>query len=130
MIVTDWSKYAPYFNESEFRCSHTGRCEMQKEFMDRLYILRAEYNKPMTISSGFRHRTHPIEARKTSTGEHPQGLCADIRVYGADALDLLELALRHGFRRIGVNQKGNATTRFIHIGVGSPSLPTPAIWTY
>ena len=128
MIVTDWSPYAPYFTRDEFACKHTGKCEMQSHFMDRLLALRIEYGKPMRISSGFRDVTHPKESRKAATGEHPRGVCCDVAVEGIDALRLLQLALRHGFSRIGVNQKG--AVRFLHLGVGDTGLPNPAIWSY
>lgn len=128
-LVTDWSKYAPYFSESEFTCRHTGKCEMQKEFMDKLLALRIKYGRAMSISSGYRHWSHPVEARKGhKNGEHTQGLCCDVAVSHADAYALLALALEMGFPRIGVQQKG--TGRFLHIGLGSESLPTPAIWSY
>lgn len=127
MIVTDWSRY-PNFSRAEFACSHTGKCEMRAEFMDVLQAIRTEYGKPMTISSGYRDRTHPAERKKVATGEHPQGLCADVAVQGADALRLIEIALRHGIMRIGVQQKGAG--RFVHLGLGGPGLPTPALWSY
>lgn len=126
--VTDWDKY-PNFSEKEFRCSHTGLCEMQEEFMDILQTIRTEYGKPMTVSSGYRHPTHPVEARKERAGEHSQGMCADISVRGKDALELLTIALRLGVKRVGVQQKGSG--RFLHLGIGeSDYFPTPHIWSY
>lgn len=56
MSVVDWSKY-PNFSEAEFRCRHTGKCEMRPEFLAVLQAIRAEYGKPMIISSGYRDRT-------------------------------------------------------------------------
>lgn len=128
MIVLDWEPYAPYFSRAEFACRHTGKCGMQSEFLDVLLAIRKEYGRPMHISSGYRDRLHPVEAKKATTGEHPQGLCADVAIQGADALRLIEIALRHGIRRIGVQQKGAG--RFVHLGLGGPGLPTPAIWSY
>ena len=128
MIVLDWHPYAPYFSRQEFVCKHTGKCGMQDGFMDRLLAVRREYGAPMTISSGYRDRTHPIEARKATAGEHTQGLCCDVAVQGEAALRLIEIALKHGLRRIGVQQKGAG--RFVHLGLGGPGLPSPAIWSY
>tara|TARA_R110000744_G_C19371770_1_gene563174 strand:+ start:44082 stop:44480 length:399 start_codon:yes stop_codon:yes gene_type:complete len=128
-VVTDWGLYAPYFKRSEFECSHTGKCEMDKEFMDQLLDLRVKFNKPMIINSGYRHWTHPIEAKKGhKNGDHVQGRCADIGVAYADSFELLRLAINMGFERIGVNQKGSG--RFLHLGLGSDTLPTPALWSY
>lgn len=129
--VTDWSIYAPYFKESEFACSHTGLCEMDKEFMDMLLDLRVKFGKPIVISSGYRHWSHPIEAKKGHrNGDHVQGRCADIKVYFEDAFELLSLAINMGFERIGVDQKGGVSSRFLHLGLGSDTLPTPRIWSY
>lgn len=129
MRVTDWGLY-PNFTEDEFRCRHTGLCEMQAEFMELLQAIRRAYGKPMVISSGYRHPSHPTEARKAhTTGEHTRGTCCDVAVSGPDALRLVEIALSFGVSRIGVNQKGNAG-RFIHLGIGGPGLPAPALWSY
>lgn len=121
----DWSKY-PNFNESEFRCRHTGKCEMQPEFMQRLQALRVEYGKPMTITSGYRHWTHPTEAKKGhTTGEHTRGLCADIACTdGRARYELITLALKHGFNRIGIAKN------FVHLGLGGTGLPPNVIWEY
>lgn len=124
----DWSKY-PNFSESEFRCKHTGKCEMDPEFMERLQALRTAYGKPMVISSGYRHWSHPEEVKKGhKNGEHTMGRCCDVAIRGPDALELLGLALRYGFTRIGIQQKGDG--RFIHLGLGGPGLVNPALWTY
>lgn len=128
MVVTDWDAYAPFFTEAEFRCKHTGKCLMQKEFMDVLYQIRRAYGKPMKISSGYRHKTHPVEAKKGwTTGEHTTGMCCDVQVRGADAVRLMQIALNQGVGRIGVQQKGAG--RFLHLGI-SKRLANPAMWSY
>lgn len=127
-MVTDWSRY-PNFSEAEFRCRHTGRCEMQAAFMDVLQAIRTEYGMPMAISSGYRHPSHPAEARKGhTTGEHTRGACCDVAVQGEAALRLVRIALAHGITRIGVQQNGGE--RFLHLGIGGEGLPAPTIWSY
>ena len=129
-IVTDWSKYAPYFAEKEFRCKHTGKCLMNETFMDRLLALRLAYGKPMPISSGYRDKTHPIEAKKATTGTHTTGRACDVAVTGKDAYRLVELAYQYGFTGIGINQKGGG--RFIHLDDCGPAVgrPRPTVWSY
>lgn len=123
--MIDWSMY-PNFSASEFDCKHTGRNEMKTEFMDRLQALRTAYGKPMKITSGYRHPSHPVEARKGhSNGEHTRGMCADIAcASGSERYELVYLALSHGFHRIGIAKT------FLHLGLGGPGLPSNVIWEY
>lgn len=132
MVVTDWTKYALFFKEDEFKCSHTGKCEMQEEFMDRLYNLRGYLNYPFIISSGFRDVSHPVEAKKDVRGEHTFGIAADIVVYGKKAFQMVSIAEKFGFTRIGISQRGDISKRFIHLGTGEGvgRLPNPWIWSY
>lgn len=125
----DWSRW-PNFSAWEFQCSHTGEDGMDESFMDRLQALRTEYGKAMEITSGYRAPSHPIEARKGSPGAHASGRAADIAVLGGDALQVIELALRHGFTGFGVNQKGGG--RFIHLDdlPNETGRPRPWIWSY
>lgn len=121
----DWSKY-PNFRKEEFKCSHTGKNEMQPRFMEKLQQFRTKWNKPMTVTSGYRDKTHPIEAKKAKPGEHSKGLCADIAVGPADRHAFVKLAFELGFTRIGV------ANTFIHLGVATEAdgHPSPRIWTY
>lgn len=126
----NWSRYAPYFTEAEFKCKHTGLCEMNEQFMDKLLELRKEFDKPMRISSGYRDKRHPIEAVKSTSGAHSTGNACDIAVSGEDALQILRLALSLGFTGIGIQQKGSA--RFIHLDdlPNSKNFTRPTIWSY
>ena len=124
----NWSKYAPYFYESEFRCKHTGECLMDEEYMDTLFQVRLAYGKLMKVTSGYRAPSHPIEAAKSRPGEHSMGRCADFAVFGADAIRLMRIALNHGMTRIGVQQKGAG--KFLHLGMGGRHLSKPNIWSY
>ena len=128
-MAIDWDKY-PNFSEAEMACKHTGKCDMKPEFMAILQDIRNEYGKPMKVSSGYRDVTHPIEAAKDNPGEHTLGTCADIAVHGSDAVFLMKIALRMGVTRIGINQKGPVSSRFLHLGIGGNGLPNPAMWSY
>jgi len=121
----DWSKY-PNFTKGEFDCKHTGLNEMKPEFMEKLQALRLAYGSPMHITSGYRHQTHPVEARKgRSDGEHTRGLCCDVACSnGLDRYRLVKLAIEFGFHRIGIAKN------FVHIGLGGQGLPSPVIWEY
>lgn len=125
MAKAQWGTYKN-FPKSEFDCKHTGKNEMQHEFMVRLQRLRDEFDRPMTITSGYRHPRHPIEAKKThSNGEHTQGMCCDVRCLDSGTrYTLVSLALKHGFSRIGIAKT------FLHFGLGGKGLPNNVIWDY
>tara|TARA_R110000851_G_scaffold33914_1_gene90501 strand:+ start:162 stop:554 length:393 start_codon:yes stop_codon:yes gene_type:complete len=130
-MSVDWSK-SKYFKANEFICSHTGTEKMDQDFIDKLNKLRDTYNKPITISSGYRDSTHPVEAIKKDPkgGAHVSGKAADILIERKNAFELLSLALLIGFTGIGVNQKGGA--RFLHLDTleNSPTRPRPTMWSY
>ena len=124
----NWYKY-PNFTEDEFKCSHTGVCKMDKQFMDKLQALRTEAGFPFIITSGYRDPSHPVEAKKNKPGEHTLGKAADIGISGQNADKLVELSFKHGFTRRGINQKGSS--RFIHLGTATPEDGFPqTIWSY
>jgi zinc D-Ala-D-Ala carboxypeptidase len=121
----DWSRY-PNFSRDEFRCKHTGKDGMQAAFMEVLQKVRQEFGRPMRVTSGYRHPTHPVEAQKQrSDGEHTRGMCADIAcTNGRDRYDLISIAMKHGISRIGVAKT------FVHLGMGGEGLPPRVIWEY
>lgn len=128
MTPAQWNKQKvlyPNFSKEEFDCKHTGTNEMKHEFMRVLQAIRDEYG-PMKVTSGFRHPTHPVEARKKhANGEHTKGMCADVACNsGAERYRLVTLALKHGITRIGIAKT------FVHLGLGAPGLPNNVIWEY
>lgn len=125
--MIDWGRY-PNFKAEEFKCQHCGSDGIRAELLAKLQAMRSEYAKPMKITSGYRCPQHPVEAKKAIPGAHSLGLAADIAVQGADAHRVLELAFKHGFNGIGVQQKG--TGRFIHVDVCTSELPRPTVWSY
>jgi uncharacterized protein YcbK (DUF882 family) len=131
MLVTDWDKYAPFFYKDEFDCKHTGQNKMTVEFMDRLLGLRKELGIPFIITSGFRHPTHPSEAHKSAPGTHTEGIACDIQATtGTTAGAIIEAALRHGFKGIGVAQDSQRrrSARFVHLDLRKSV--TPVFWSY
>lgn len=101
---------------------------MKPEFMDLLQELRTRYGKPMIVTSGYRHPTHPIEARKSQPGSHASGLAVDIGCQGQDAYQIVKLALDLGFTGVGVSQKAGGA-RFVHLDL-LPDPPRPNMWSY
>ena len=125
MSAAQWDKY-PNFAKAEFDCKATGENNMQHEFMEKLQAIRTAYGKSMKVTSGFRSKKHPIEAKKThSNGEHTQGNCADIACdNGSDRFRLISLAIANGITRIGIAKN------FLHLGIGGKGLPNNVVWDY
>lgn len=92
-----------YFHYDDFKCSHTGKNEIQHSFIDRLDQLRYLCGFPLVVNSGFRDETHPAERRKTSPGWHTKGCAADLAISGGEQRRLLvEMAIFLDFGGIGV----------------------------
>ena len=127
--MIEWSDYEPLFYKHEFDCQETGENEMTLDFMNRIYALRSEYDKPMIITSGYRSPDHSIERDKPQRGEHTYGNACDVAVYGENTYNLINLAMKHGFTRIGVKQRGDYSKRFIHLGLDN-NFPHPTVWSY
>ena len=124
--MSDWK----YFSEDELKCSHTGKCEMDDDFMLKLTELREAVGKPFVITSAYRDPTHPIEAAKKTPGAHTTGKAVDILMRGEDAYRTIILAAAFGMTGIGVKQHGES--RFIHVDSigGTSERPRPWIWSY
>ena len=106
---------------------------MHSKMIDLLQLIRDQHGKPIFISSGYRCPQHPVEAMKDKPGEHTHGMAVDIICNGFQALDVIKIAQLLGVTRIGVHQKGRASDRFIHLGIGEkylPDFPKNALWTY
>jgi uncharacterized protein YcbK (DUF882 family) len=116
-----------YFTKKEMECQHCGKSKWDQEFIDWLTLVRIEADFPFPITSGYRCSEHPLEARKSipTSGAHTTGRAVDIGVRGAKALRVVEIALKHGCVRVGVNQKGR--NRFVHLDLADkPS----SLWSY
>lgn len=123
-------EWAPFFTVQEFTCKGNGACLMDADFMQRLFQLREEFNRPMVVTSGYRSPDYNLKVAETgATGPHTTGCAVDIAVNGSAAYDLINLAMQHGFTGIGISQKG--LSHFVHLDTLQPPLfPRKMIWTY
>ncbi len=120
-----------YFTPDEFKCSHCDSMNMDTAFVMLLDRMREELGFPFVITSGYRCPKHPIEAAKAVPGAHSTGKAADIAVHGRRAYDLIALALDRGVTGIGVAQKGNMESRFIHLDIrDDDKAQRPWLWSY
>tara|TARA_B110000046_G_scaffold13390_1_gene13162 strand:- start:338 stop:679 length:342 start_codon:yes stop_codon:yes gene_type:complete len=111
-----------YFKLSDFDCQETGNNEMSEEFLEKLDDLRHVCGFPFIITSGYRDKTHSIEARKAKAGTHARGIASDIRINnGNEAYQIIKHAQSMGFNGIGVAKS------FIHVDIRQGM---PVIWCY
>lgn len=121
-----------YFKLDEFKCTHTGKNYISKEFVAKLDELAeriAEDLKtqgvprfPLIINSGYRDKTHPDEVSKDKPGRHNQGIAADIRANNWHAYLIMKHAFAMGFKGIA---RGDG---FVHIDFRQTKFG--ASWTY
>lgn len=116
-----------YFHIDEFKCKHCGDNKMAFDFITKLDALRREVGFPLRVTSGYRCPVHNQNVSTTGpNGPHTTGRAVDLDVRGANALKLIEAALKAGFTGVGVQQKG--ATRFIHLDDLTDGRPM--IWSY
>lgn len=126
-------KSYPFFPAKELKCKCAlcGAHQMPEDFMEALVALRIDVDFPMPLSSAWRCPSHNNRVSSTGfTGPHTKG-AVDVRVYGEEAVILIERAIHHGFTGIGVSQKGPKGHRFIHLDrLIETFAPRPWIWSY
>ena len=82
--------------------------------MDQLTILRQKVNRPFVITSGYRDPSHPMKQKKILDNT----LKVMLLIYYAMVLRLrnYKRSVAMGvFKGIGFQQKGNHSSRFIHL---------------
>jgi len=110
-------------------CGHV-KCDKRSvnQFtLDMLQHVRADYGRPMIITSGGRCPYHPNEVTKKKAGDHQRQYAVD--VFYDNELDrnkLMVLAGRYGATRVAGSERLN----FVHLAwtpTGDASVPT---WSY
>ncbi|MEH6754600.1 MAG: D-Ala-D-Ala carboxypeptidase family metallohydrolase [Alphaproteobacteria bacterium] len=123
-----------YFTILEMQC----RCGCRRSDMDLQFMLQLEAIRlvvgPMEIASGFRCSDHNARvSRSGMDGPHTTGRAADIRIHGARAYHLIEVAQGHRMTGLGIAQKGPRSGRFVHLDnlqMGETPGPRPWLWSY
>jgi uncharacterized protein YcbK (DUF882 family) len=120
--------YAPYpnFKPQELACKHTNQHGVREELVRFLQAMRNEFGRPIVITSGYRHPTHPVEARKAEPGAHSAGLAVDIACRDPRTVhELVRLGFKHGATGIGISQRAGRP-QFVHMDL----MPRRALWSY
>lgn len=118
MTTSNWN--SKYFSPRELRCKHTGKLEISAVLVSKLDQLREKMGNPIVVTSGYRDRSHPVEAVKAIPGRHAQGIAVDVAISGHNKFDLIRTAMELGFNGIGINLKKG----FIHLDLRAENLRT------
>ena len=117
-----------YFTKEEFDCQYSGENEMSDDLLLAVDLLRGKCGFPFVITSGYRSKDHPIEAKKKQekVGTHAQGIAADIKVTdGTQRYKIVEEAIKMGFTGIGI------AGSFVHVDIRDlDGNESPVMWTY
>ena len=142
--MTDSVNLEPAFREAgitnflprEFACK-CGKCGGKNlivvDFVMDLQELRTRAARPLIISSGYRCPQHVSEKKKSAPGPHQTGLAADIVCFGDSADFILKIVYDMGlFRGKGIHQKGDVSSRFLHVDQAPTEAyrQRPWIWSY
>ena len=120
-----------YFTHEELACQGTGECDMNEDFMHKLMTIREELDRPMVLSSAYRHPAHNSAINGAKDSPHIYGRAVDVQCMGNIAYKIIELSIKHDMTGIGVSQRGNHDSRFIHIdNMSSDTHPRPWVWSY
>ena len=117
-----------YFTKEEFDCQYSGENEMSDDLLLAVDLLRGKCGFPFVITSGYRSKDHPIEAKKKQekVGTHAQGIAADIKVTdGTQRYKIVKEAIKMGFTGIGI------AGSFVHVDIRDlDGNESPVMWTY
>jgi len=119
-----------YFAPVELSCKCCGANKFNPETLSKLNKLRELVGHPITLSSAYRCEAYNKRIGATQT--HATGQAVDVLVSGAQAYDVIKKAIECGFNGIGVSQKGDRASRFIHIDdlPINGAILRPAVWSY
>ena len=74
-----------HFKTSEFACKHCGEVKVDSELLAVLELVRNHFGAPVTVTSGYRCKTHNLNVGGAPKSKHVEGIAADIKVKGFDA---------------------------------------------
>ena len=118
------------FSKADMSCRcGCGIYEMDDEFMRMLQELRNQRNGPLRVTSARRCDAHNHDvstAKNKKNGVHTLGQASDILISGERAMLLFEKARQIGFSGIGLSQRGDHASRFVHLD----TKPRKALWSY
>jgi zinc D-Ala-D-Ala carboxypeptidase len=123
-----------FFSDDELMCKcGCGQALMDDAFMGKLVSLRELAGFAFHLTSAYRCPIHNHSVSSTGMdGPHTTGRAVDIALFGPQAHWVITNAGMHGMTGIGINQKGDYTSRIVHLDdlPNGSGQPRPWVWTY
>ena len=120
---------APGFKVREFRCRDGSDAIMiDQTLVVLLQAIREHFNKPITITSGYRTATHNASVGGAKSSQHLLGRAADIQVQGVSVEDVAAYAesLMPAWGGVGrYPVKAGRTKGWVHVD----TRPNKSRWT-
>lgn len=140
-VLLDTAYPREYFSLNELMCKcGCGKSEMNFDFMRKLNAIRLECGFPFVLNSAYRCPEHNESVSKAGSkrGPHVMGRAVDIRCDGGEAMTIIDAALRHGIKGLGISQKlGTPTSsRYVHLDdlttkeAKAIGAIRPYVWSY
>lgn len=116
-----------YFEPHETQCKCGCGLDWTPAFRGKMNLIREEAGFAIPCNSGARCVEH--DRNEGGAGVHPQQCAGDFRVSGNRAHTLMKLAFKYDIQGIGVKQKGDHVTRFVHLD-DTEGDTRPWVWSY
>ena len=110
-----YKRLSPNFHESEFACKCCGELGDKKQLrmlVNKLEILRAKFNKPIVVLSGYRCPKHNEKVGGAKKSQHMNSMAADIKIKGMSTHRIAKAA-GGLFKAIGIYDT------FVHVDIRS-----------
>lgn len=85
-------KITEHFKLKEFACKNTEAIIISEKLCDILEAIRAHFEKPVIITSGYRTPEHNAKIGGAVKSQHMLGLAADIKIQGVKPADIASYA--------------------------------------
>ena len=110
-----------YFTDDELKCPCCGVVKIDDGAITKLNKFRKIWGRPMHVNSAYRCMKRNKELGSEDTSKHPQGKAFDIRVNRNDRFEFVKLAIKIGFKGIGIADE------FVHL---DDREGPPFMWIY
>ena len=131
MAIKTYKKGTPIqlttnFKSTEFDCHGNGCCTttlIDEQLVQNLQKIRSHFNKPVSISSGYRCASHNKSVGGATNSRHSKGQAADISIKGIAPAEIAKYAESIGILGIGLYET-DKDGYFVHIDTRT----TKAFW--